>query len=110
VEGNIFPVTDVIDNPGQPYFINFEIIVSKRKTVELDIDVLLFNIPPPSSMLAKSEGGIRSKIVDDFAPTDSASIYIRTSKIKVTLIHDALCYPGRLYIKVQKPMATLNHI
>lgn len=97
VEGNNFPVTDINFKPTSHYFLNFEFFVSKYKTEELAFDGPVFNIPPPSSMLAKSEGGLRSKTVDDFAPNDSVSIYIRTSKISGSLAYDALCYSGRFY-------------
>lgn len=97
VDGSIFPVTEMVHNPESPYFLNFEFFVSNRKAKELILPDGLFVVPPPSSKLEKSDQGMRSKIIDDFSLKESISICVRTSKIRGSIIYDAVYYSGGFY-------------
>ena len=92
VSGSTFPVVDINYNPTVNYFLNFEILVSRRKAREIDIPEGVYCIPPPSSRLEGYTEGV--KCMDDFSINDSFSIAVRASQVTGSLSESAYFYSG----------------
>ena len=96
VDGSTFPVVEINYNAAHNYFLNFEILVSKRKAKEIDIPEGVYCVPPPSSKIEGSTEGI--KCIDDFSIKDSFSITVRASQVIGSLTQEAFFYSGGCFL------------
>jgi hypothetical protein len=96
VDDSKFPFVEIKYNPTGNYFLNFEVLVSRRKTREMDIPDGVYCIPPPSSKEVGVAQGI--KCIDDFSTSESLSITVRASHVTGTLTKDAFFYSGNYYL------------
>jgi hypothetical protein len=93
IEGQNFPIIEIIGKPASPSFLNFEFFLSTKKLKELNVPDMPILLPSDCAKIENVQI-MPSKIIDDFSPNESFSISIRASRVKGSLLYDAVYYPG----------------